>query len=805
MIVEFSNRGGYSTIHHWYRKGQKKIHRVIDDFKPYFYVLTKNYTKFPGIIAHEDGYKSLFGDDLTKVICDKSSTVSQVKNNFGLTFESDVLFTNRFIIDRDPIIGDMPKVMYLDIEVLHEKGIFPEPKEAKYPIVSITFASNYSDKYITLFYDNTYKGKEKVVKDTPTRKIIIFDNERDLLLNFAYYLKIGDPDILTGWNVHGFDLPYKINRFKNKNLNPNILSPLGYVTIPPPRMNMKTKKYENRQPIIKGRTIFDLIMPFKKINITELESNTLDNVAEKILGIKKLEYEGDLVDLYNRDKKKFVEYNYRDVYLSKGIDKKVGIISYFFDLSSFIGCQIGDTLSYSKIGDIFRLKHTKHITGIILPSRKHTVSTTFKGAIVNKSIFGLHRYVIVLDLNKIYPSIIISCMFSPEYYYKYIEKYKEFVVERDIPKYVKFCTEEYEKTGKKPFTSEILLKLFKIRDKKKAIKKKFKIGTEEYDKAQREEQYVKDMINAQYGLLAYEGDRLYIPDIGAGITFMGRKINLFSQKKIEDKGYKVIYSDTDSIFFYAKTNNPKKEGKELEKYLNNSFDEFASKFNIKKHIFGIEFEKIYKSLFFGIKDIKKKIGSKKRYAGILCYKDGEDLDLLEIKGMESKRSDDSKYIKETIKNTIEKILNFIKEDDIKEYIEEKVKGYRQLDLNDIGIRKGINQEITAYKTRSAHIRGCEYANKYFFVNYNKGNKPMYLYVKQKKDVFRHKYKDTYVIAYEDKDIIPPDFWKEFEPDYNKMIESGILHKLAKIYAALNWNFNVLDVREQKTLLGFQDE
>lgn len=791
MIIDYSLSYGKPLIHLWYRKDKQKIHRIIDNFKPYFYVEKKAFDKklLNNNCSLEEGYKSLYGDELIKIICTNPKDVGTLRQNFNCSYEADILFSNRYLIDNKVDFGDIPKIMYWDIEVLHEKGKFPEPNEAKYPLVSITFTSNYTDNYVTLFFDEKIIDKDvknniwidRVNKKECKWTIKTFSKEKDMLLDFLNYVKIGDPDIFTGWNTDFFDMPYLINRMKNLGINYHELSPLNYVNIQPPRRNNRTGLLEQAVPKISGRNMFDLLIPYKKMNIGELKSRRLDAIGEKELGVKKVHYSGDLIDLYNKDKKLFCEYNLGDVELVKHIDNKVGIIKYFFELAKFIGCSIGDTMSNSRMGDIFTLKYCKE-KGICLPSKKFTEAETFQGAIVIDPKLGMFDNVIVLDLKRIYPSCIISSNMSPE------------TVDKDNGE-IKLGNGMAFTNKRIGFSPEVLRRLFKVRDEKAKIKKQFEVKTIEWEKAKREEQFVKDLVNSFYGLLSYAGYRLYSPDIGASVTYMGRQVITHCKKIIEKSGHEILYGDTDSIFFLSNTNDAVQEGREVAKLINDSFDDFALTFGIKDHVFAIEFEKVYRKIIF----IKKKgdlSAAKKRYIGKLCFYDGQVTDKLDYRGIESRRSDSSEITQDMMLKVFDMVLSQTKKDVVDKYIEQKINDFKKMSLDSVGIPKGIQKDVSDYygenkngdkKSPSAHIRGLEYSNKFFKTTMGKGSKPKYLYVKRKISE-RYKYPFTDVITFEEQIDIPEGFWNEYDVNYDMMIDKLIIDKLRPIYDVLKWSF-----------------
>src|SRR3990167_3727975 len=643
MIIESSIENDKSIIHLWNRDSKKKIYKKIEDFQPYFFALSNDNPEGIShlIISEEEGYKTIYNDEVKKVFVKNHHVLRKVASFFKKDFEADVRYITRYLADNIIDFGEIPKILYVDIEVDVERGSFPEPSEAKFPIVSITLASNYSEKYITLFLDL----KKEFVEETfwtnrltgvkEDWSIYFFNDEKKLLKKFLELFQLIDADILTGWNSTFFDYPYIIKRMENLNVDYNMLSPLNNVFIKPPSIRLKSGKREDNPPVIKGRLIFDLLPAYRKMSVSELQSKSLGNVGEFELGVKKVAYLGNIFDLYKKNPDKMLEYNCGDVELVKFIDEKVGIIKYFWELSKFIGCRIEDTLSASRMIDVLMLKYKKEYDNKVLPSKSSTKPQTFQGAFVKDPEIGLYNNVIVLDLNKLYPSIITTFHFSPNTIL--LPDYEGDCI--TLPNGLKFSKKE------KGFTPQILEKLFHIRSFYEEEKEKFEEDTREWEIANNNRQFAKDLCNSFYGILSYSGCRCYVPEVGASITLMGREIIKATIEFVEKLGYKVIYSDTDSIFLLGKSVGEEslfREGFLVEEKLNSFYPEFVKKYGVDDSSISISLEKIYEKFL---------ILAKKRYSGFL-YKKGR----LESKGIETRRSDSSKFTKNILNDLLVGVL-----------------------------------------------------------------------------------------------------------------------------------------------------
>jgi len=784
MNCEYVVNGDKPVIHFWIRQPDKKRkHLVVKNFEPYFYVPEKTKVKKDARIKKvEKGFTNIFGKKCKKITVDIPKSVAELRKQYSDHFEADILFPIRFLIDTEGKIeweNEPLRICYLDIEV-STPGEFPDYWTTKFPVVSLTIFDNYLSKYITFFLDKKIKGdkvlREKRVWKNRVRKkektpwdVYRFGDEQVLLTYFLKFIRETNPDILTGWNSNFFDIPYLIHRMQKLKLNPNLLSPIKSAYVPKPSMKLKTQKIEENPPIIKGRTCFDLLPHYRRLHITSLGSMALDNVAEEELGVKKLKYEGSIFDLYERDPEMLMKYNLADVELCVEIDKKREVIKFFYGLSKFIRCPLEDTLMNSRMADVYMLRTAKK-QGIILPSKKPTVHFTIKGAIVLKPKTGLHKKVVVLDLKRIYPSIIASCNMSPET----LDPKGEI----QLGNGVRF-------SKKKAFLPQVLKTLFELRQEKEDKRNKYPINSELYKQYSRERQFVKDLVNSIYGMMLYEGFRLYTPKVGESVTWTGRNLLRWTKKKITKLGYEVLYGDTDSIFVKIGNKNLDdaiKIGRELEEKVNKSYDDFAALFNIEpeKHVFKIEFEKYFSALI---------IGKKKKYAGKTLWINGKKDVTTLVTGFEAKRSDTPAFTRKLQRELLDMILEGKSKIAILKFLNKKMEEIKTLPIEEIGIPKGIQKDIDKYLVDSAHIRGCKYSNAFLGTHFNKGSKPKMIYIKKTPP----KYPRTDVLCFDYQRQVP----EGFEVDWDKMTTRLVKQKVKTIFEALDWTWADMDLKQKK--------
>ena len=116
-------------------------------------------------------------------------------------------------------------------------------------------------------------------------------------------------------------------------------------------------------------------------------------------------------------------------------------------------------------------------------------------------------------------------------------------------------------------------------------------------------------------------------------------------------------------------------------------------------------------------------GKKKRYAGNLIWKEGKDVDEIDMVGFEAKRSDSPQLTRQVMKDVMYRILNGEGKQDLKKYLSAVIKKYRagEYPLDEIGIPGGIGKSLDDYDIADAQIRGARYANEHLGMSFGKGS------------------------------------------------------------------------------------
>lgn len=736
--------------------------KVITNFKPYFFVDHQApIEKLEGVLKVEGGFTSIENTPVKKVVVVKSSMVKPMRQkveDMGYNhWEADILFNNRYTIDLKQDIGEGKlKVCWLDIETNSDKT-FPNMETADQEICCLSV--KIGDIMTTwLCGDKSFEG------------VRYFPKEEDMLEDFMSFIYKESPDIISAWNLEGFDMLYIIRRCKRLEIDYKRLSKIREVW---------DRSYKNRIYFkLFGTVQIDLLEAYKLWrkygNLPLLQSYSLDFVARSILDDKKLDHGKTMHWLWKNDLKTLIDYNRHDVELLDKLDKRCRIIDFFDEIRRKCHIQFEDVYKTTAIIDGYLIHRLKK--KVILPTAKHNKDEKFEGAYVFNAIPGIYNNILCEDIASMYPSIIKNFNISYE-----TVGGGQIILPLDPP--ISF--------SKKP--GIIPMFLDELSNERNVFKNKrdtFKKGSPEWGLYDQRQFGTKILMNSFFGYLGYIGSRLYKKPVASAITGMGKYLILKIAYWVENLGNKVIYGDTDSVYITSKEKDPYKtvfEGSQIMKHINKKLDEECKKiagFNLIK----IEFEKALERVLF--------TDAKKRYAYRLLWEENNKFNVdktIQIQGFDSKRSDSNNLSKVVQKNVIQMVMDAHSKKDVVAYLykmNDKMKN-GEVSHNDIGFPRGISKDLESYNPPSALIKGAYYSNKNFGTNFGRGSKPKYAYIKKYKGMEKTIYLNnkTYIlesIAFEN--TIPDGF----EINWDRMSDNTFKNKLIKIFDSAGWEWQDLN-------------
>jgi DNA polymerase-2 len=505
--------------------------------------------------------------------------------------------------------------------------------------------------------------------------------EKDLLQSFLTWFKEKDPDVIIGWHVIGFDLMFLESKCNELYIPFEIARANG-------RVSLRSRKGGGYFASVYGRVIIDGPQSLRSSFFT-FEDYKLETVAQELLREGKTitpdeNKVAEIERLFVEDKKKLAEYNLQDAVLVTEIFKKSGLIELSIRRSQLSGLLMDQLGMMTAAFDHFYLPRL-HRKGYVAPNIKDLeLSEHAAGGYVFDPEPGIYDNVIVLDFRSLYPSIIQTFKIDP------LSRLLSSENTLLTPGGYKFSATQHFLPG---FIAQL------IEQRSKAKKKKDKQLS----------QAIKILMNSFYGVMGSYGCRFYHPDLPSAITGTGQWLLLRSKEYLEQKEYKVVYGDTDSLFVKLPDdmkNFSAQDGEDLVRDLNNYWaNRLSEEFGVESFL-EIEFEKYYRK--FIITPVRgADYGAKKRYAGLL--KTGTE-EKLEFVGLEFVRSDWTRLAKEFQVELYERVFY---EKEIKDWIKEVVKKISSGEFDDkLVYRKRLRKDVEDYtKNIPQHVRAAKLIDK----------------------------------------------------------------------------------------------
>lgn len=547
---------------------------------------------------------------------------------------------------------------------------------------------------ISLAFEPEYKGRKTLVlvaKPVTEEGAAGFINENEMIEEFTEIIDDFDPDVITGYNINSFDIPYLLDRMKKLGLSATI----GRVK---DKQAFTKQVGASQETYVPGRIVLDPYQILRRDPWVKFHRYNLDTIARAMLGEEKLDVKyGEMPELWNGNKEqlgRFIEYSKKDALLSLRLVLEKGMLDKFVELAKISGLLLQDCFGGQSMRVETMIMHELRERNYVMPSKpsqkelnkrgKSRDKEGIKGATVLEPGRGLHSEgcVLVLDFKSLYPSVMRTFNISPD---TLVTKKTEGMKTINAPNGAEFV-EHSLREGIMPML------LTKLMETRAMTKRKMKQAKGEEERILNAKQLaIKDMSNSFYGYTGYVRARLYIIEVANAITAYGRE-NIMKTKDIIEKNFdvEVVYGDTDSIFLKTKIKNL-----DEVKNLGDKIAEHVTK-NLPGHL-ELQFEKIYRTFL---------ILSKKRYAGWKFeMTESGWKDDIEMKGIETVRRDWCLLVPEVMESVIETIL---KEGDLQKAIE-KVRSViedlrnNKVPLEKLTIVKGVTKSIDSYEGTLPHI------------------------------------------------------------------------------------------------------
>ncbi|MEM3791330.1 MAG: DNA-directed DNA polymerase [Candidatus Micrarchaeaceae archaeon] len=776
-------------------KGEKGKYTIYDNtFKPYLILLPFNSeidverikgieieseSKKIKVIGAEERTMRLFGIEkrAIKVYASSPSHIpklAEALKEFGEIYESDIVFWKRYLIDKDlsPLEGvrilaeeENGRLFVRSIEKLKEELsvelsylcfdietynplIEPRPKED--PVLLISYATKEEKGVLS-------------IGEIDKEFVKAFKTEKDMLEYFVSFIREKDFDVISGYNSFNFDIPYLVERCKALGIKFAIS-----------RYGEEVKKEHHglvEMVRIPGRCSIDIFQVSKfvaTVGTAEylIKSNnlTLKEVYKAITGKDKVMVNrGEIWKIWDsgkEERERLAEYSLSD---SSCLEE---LYRFFMPLEFEIAKLIGLTMTeacVSTTGQLveYFIMRSSEKRGEIIPNKpkekeiEERMKNPIEGAYVKTPDAGIYENIAVFDFRGLYPSIIIAYNIDPST-----------ISSSDEDSYSTPSGLKFRKSpiGTIPMLLQVLI------NERAEVKKAYKKNPENKALGAKS-QALKILANSFYGYLGYARSRWYSRPCASAVTELGRFYIKKTIEESEKSGFRVIYSDTDSIFIIYNEGR-KDEAIELMNRINSQLPKGME----------LELEDFYsRGVFVGKKGSKE--GVKKKYA--LISESGR----IKIRGFELVRRDWSNIARDTQRMVLETILkegDKYKAIDIVKSIIKKLKEGK-VDISELVIYTRLRKDVDSYNATAPEVAAV------------------------KKAIERGKRKEDlegmtigYVITKAGKSISEKAELEEFAKDYdeNYYIDHQIIPATLKIIRELGFDEESLSISgSQKRLFG----
>jgi DNA polymerase elongation subunit (family B) len=800
-----------------YKNGKRE--KFIENYHPYMFIQKQG-----------GKYRTLDGKHAEKMQFDNISDAKDFIERYSDVSNMEIYGLNKFayLYIFDAFKGEInydPKTIRvgnIDIECAADEG-FPDIQKADKEITAITLRHKNT---------NYVLGCGDFRTTDPETSYLRCKNEFDLLAKFILMWQNLDLDIITGWNIEFFDMPYLINRIKNLlgMAEAKKLSPWGILN---ERMvEFKGKENQSYEPI--GVTVLDYYQLYRKFMFGNQESYKLDYIGQVELGIKKVDYSeyGNLLELYKKNYQKFIEYNIQDVMIVEKLDDKLKFLEQVMALAYDAKVNYSDTMTTVLPWDIIIHNYLLE-KGIVIPQfKKQPDSDALVGGHVKEPKLGLSKWVVSFDLNSLYPHLIMQYNISPETFAGKIDFPSiDYLLEgnweyRDgmVAYAANGCTYRRDKQG---FLPALMEKMYNSRSEYKKLMLEAK---QRYEQTKSEEdaklvaryhnmQLAKKIqLNSAYGALGNQYFRWFNHNHAEAITMSGqlsirwieKKMNQFMNKLLKTDVDYVIASDTDSIYvtmeelvkhlnidddrFIVGAIDAFCEQK-IQPYMDQCYQELADMMNAYQQKMKMKRETI----------ANKGIWRGKKMYILNCWNvEGVQYDKpkLKMSGIEAVRSSTPHACRENIKKAIEIVMNGTQKDLIA-FVEDFRVRFMSLPFEDVAFPRGVKglekykEDAMIYtKGTPIHVKGALIFNNLLKLKKVKsippiqnGDKIRFAYLKIPNPV-----NDT-VIATPDE--LPVEFGLDKYIDRELQFDKSFLEPIRSITSVIGW-----EAEQRATLESF---
>ena len=798
-----------------YEGGQAFEDKVM--FNPTLYLPAKEYT----------GWKTLEGKPVSPMkqqsISHARETVKKFVDYPGLEVCGNTRYLYQYIAEEHPeerieFDPKLIRVFNIDIETAAENG-FPDIESADQEILAISLKDSRTG-IITVFGAKPYENTD------PNVKYMHFEHEHARLKAFLDFWVTNYPDVITGWNVQLFDIPYIAGRISRlfDDKTARYLSPWNLIS----RREIFIKGRKQIAYDLPGISTLDYLELYRKFTYSNQESYRLDYICSVELGEKKLDHSeyDTFKEFYENNWQKFIEYNIHDVRLVDKLDNKMKLLDLAYTMAYDAKVNYEDVFSQVRMWDNYIYVELLKRNIAIPPKKESEKTAKYAGAYVKEPIPGFYDWVVSFDLNSLYPHLIMQYNISPETLQD--SRHPSATVDKILNQEVSIGGEysvcangaQYSK-DRLGFLPEMMHRMY---NERVIFKKKMIEAKKQYEKTPTVElsneiarcnniQMAKKIsLNSAYGAIGNEHFRYFKLANAEAITLSGQvsirwienKMNGYLNKLLstEEVDY-VIASDTDSIYlnlgplvdkFFGNKSSDKTAvvtildkicQEKLEPFIERSYQELADYVSAYDQKMQMKRENIADRGIWT---------AKKRY--ILNVWDSEGVRYKEpkmkIMGLETARSSTPAYFRDKLYEAFKIIISKTNDDLIK-FVDKIREDTKEQHYTDVAFPRGVNG-LDKYKSAASiyskgtpiHVRGAllynHYLKKHKITNKHQsiqeGEKIKFIYLKMPNPIM-----EDCISFFGD---IPKEFNLDSYIDYKLQFEKSFLKPLNNVLECIGW-------------------
>ena len=511
----------------------------------------------------------------------------------------------------------------------------------------------------------------------------------ELLEALNGWMARNDPDAIIGWNLVQFDLRILLEHAKRLGV-PLRLGRAG--------RELEWREHESQQHYFAtapGRLIVDGIEALRSAT-WNFPSFSLEAVARDLLGEgKAIDNPYDRMDAINRmfaqDKPALARYNLQDCVLVTRIFEKTGLIAFLLERASVTGLP-ADRSGGSVAAFTHLYMPRMHRLGFVAPNLGERRPESSPGGFVMDSRPGLYESVLVLDYKSLYPAIIRTFLIDPVGLIEGLRA-SDPMAAVDGYRGARFSRERH-------CLPEIVAQVWQGRE---AAKRERNAPLS---------QALKIIMNSFYGVLGSSGCRFFDPRLASSITMRGHEIMRRTRALIEERGFEVIYGDTDSTFVWLGRARDEADaaaiGRDLAGHVNQWWrDRLRDEHGLESAL-ELQFETHYRR--FLMPTVRgAELGSKKRYCGQVLRGDGRAE--LVFKGMETVRTDWSPLAQQFQQELYQRVFD---RQPHRDYVQDIVRRTLAGQMDELLVyRKRLRRRLGEYQRNvPPHVRAARMADEF---------------------------------------------------------------------------------------------